>query len=57
MRGREISPDSRRVLCVSSPITLTVGQRLLVDGERCAEPWGHSLVAWRSEERRVGKEC
>ena len=54
MRGREISPDSRRVLCVSSPITLTVGQRLLVDGERCAEPWGHSLVAWRNRALSCG---
>jgi len=54
-RGREeIPPDSRRVLCVSSPITLTVGQRLLVAGERCAEPWGHSLVAWRNRALSCG---
>ena len=54
-RGREeISPDSSRVLRVSSPITLTVGQRLLVDGERCAERWGHSLVAWRNRALSCG---
>ena len=54
-RGREeISPDSPRVLYISSPITLTVGQRLLVDGEWCAEPWGHSLVAGRNRALSCG---